>query len=81
MSLNPSPADPIRRPRGTYDSAMAKLEQDTIRSVNYDMSGQNVERVHAVLMARFNARLPGVALDHANLLKVAAAISAGTYPA
>ncbi len=70
----------IRRSRSSYDSALAKLEQDTIRSVDYDMRGQAFARVRAVLVARFKARLPGVELDDSNLDKIALAISQGRMP-
>ena len=63
----------------TYDSVLARLERDTIRSVNEQMHGQDVGRVLAVLVARLEGRFPGMDLDDLNLEKVALSISRDTF--
>ena len=66
--------------RASYDSALARLEQDTIRGVDREMRGRDVTQVHAALVARFHARLPGIEFGERHLQKVAAAISEGSLP-
>ena len=66
--------------RVSYDAAVATLEADTIRWVNREMRGEDTARVHAVLMARLEGRLPGVEHNRMHVRRVAAAISRGTLP-
>jgi hypothetical protein len=65
-------------PYATYDDALARLERETVRSVNAEMRGQDEGRVHAVLVSQLEGRFPGVELNHRNLKKLASAISQGT---
>jgi len=64
--------------RARYDAAMADIERQLIRAVNEEMHGQNVDRVHDVLVTMLKGRLPGGHLDDATLRQVAAAIARGT---
>jgi hypothetical protein len=77
---SPSVRVPERPARPAYDSALARFEQDTIRSVNHEMRGRAADQVREVLVARFHDRLPGVDLDERNLDKIALAISNGSLP-
>jgi hypothetical protein len=64
--------------RVMYDSAIARLQADTIAGVNFDMHGQEERRIHEALVDRLQSRLPGATLDQRNLTKIAKAISRGT---
>lgn len=81
MSLTTTSDTATTRPsRTSYHSALAKLEQDTIRSVDAECRGRDVNEVENALVHRFRERFPGAALDPANLHKVAVAISRGSLP-
>ena len=69
----------VKTTRASYNAALASLERDTIQRVAQDMWGQDPNRVHAVLVARISARLPGADLDDRNLERLAASISLGTF--
>jgi hypothetical protein len=74
----PIAPDRLRSRDVTYDSALARLEYDTIRRVNREMRGQDADRVYAVLMSRLAGRFPGAELNQLHLRRVAAAIAKGT---
>ena len=69
----------VKTTRASYDIALATLERETIRHVADEMVGQDANRVHAVLVARIAARLPGPGLDERNLQHIAMAISQGRF--
>jgi len=84
MEVPALPIDPrswdttITTDRASYDAALAMLERELICQVNQEMSGQDPQHVHDTLVARFRGRLPQVALDDRNLLKISSAIAKGT---
>jgi hypothetical protein len=79
MPIDPRRFDTtVKTSRASYDIALADLERETIRRVAEDMRGEDANRVHAVLVARFAGRLPGAELDQRNLQKIAAAIASGS---
>jgi hypothetical protein len=78
MPLDSRHLDLADTPRVRYEAAMAQLELQLIRAVNDEMHGQSVDRVHDVLVARLEGRLPGAQLDERTLRTIAAAIARGT---
>jgi hypothetical protein len=64
--------------RARYDAALAQLERELVRQADQDLRGEHHEAVHAVLVERLRARLPGAQFDERNLQKIAQAISMGT---
>jgi hypothetical protein len=62
----------------TYETALARLERETVRNVNQVVRGRDLESVQKALVSQLEGRFPGAELDRGQLEQISAAIARGT---